>query len=160
MNSERVGWQGRGLALALALFLTVTAGRLAHASVGEQGAAAPQPTVSAIDPASQAGRGKVVYESACQECHGAHLEGVEEVRAPALAGDRFWFSWDKATVADLLQRVTNTMPQSAPGSLSRDEYLAVTAFLLHANSVNVGAGDVSNDIQVLKTLKIARPAGA
>ncbi len=44
--------------------------------------------------ASQAERGKAVYEQSCSTCHGASLRGgANEFAAPALAGPFFYEKW-------------------------------------------------------------------
>src|SRR5215510_10304765 len=82
---------------------------------------------------AQAERGKAAYVKACTECHGDDLKGVEDVRAPALNGERFQLLCDHTTVGDLLDKVSNTMPKQDPGSLSRREYVDIVAFLLQSN---------------------------
>ena len=103
---------------------------------------------------AQAGRGKVAYEKSCSECHGDDMRGVEDVRSPALIGQRFELVWDHTTVGDLLARVSNTMPQSAPGSLDHDEYLDIVAFLLKSNTFPAGSQELRGEFTELQTIEL------
>jgi plastocyanin/cytochrome c553 len=93
--------------------------------------------------------GKAAYLASCAVCHGENLGGRE--RAPALAGRAFGTAWAARTAWDLFQRVRTTMPQSAPGSLSDDNYAAIIAYILNANG---HPGDVTLDQRTMKTLSV------
>ena len=61
--------------------------------------------------ASQAERGKVVYEQSCSACHGASLRGgANDFAAPALAGPFFYEKWSGRTLEELHQYATENMP--------------------------------------------------
>src|SRR5689334_7822726 len=68
---------------------------------------------------AQAERGAEAYAARCAECHGSDLSGTGE--APALASPEFLSHFDGRSVGDLFDRTRNTMPNNAPGSLSRNE---------------------------------------
>src|SRR5260370_22784361 len=68
--------------------------------------------------AEQAKRGQGLYNTQCASCHGDTLGGGES--APALAGAEFMSNWSGLTVGDLFERTRTSMPQSKPGSLSRE----------------------------------------
>jgi len=79
----------------------------------------------------QVALGRSTYLSSCALCHGENLGGRD--RAPALAGNNFLTAWSGRDAAALFDRIKTTMPQSAPGSLSDQNYAAVVAYLLDAN---------------------------
>src|ERR1700749_398942 len=89
---------------------------------------------------AQATVGATVYAQSCASCHGGQLEGVA---APALKGDSFGeiANAQSLTADALLDVITNTMPQSDPGSLKPEDYNAVTAYVLQQNGYP--AGDVA-----------------
>ena len=84
----------------------------------------------------QAARGAQNYVQVCAACHGATLGGSGE--APALSGGQFIGDFDGQTVGDVFDRIRTTMPQSAPGVLSREQYADILAFLLKSNGFPAG----------------------
>lgn len=109
-------------------------------------------TQSGFYTAEQAQRGKGQFSESCSMCHGADLSGRD--RAPALAGDLFLSNWAEHSVVELFERIRTTMPQSNPGSLSPAAYLDIIAYLLQANNFPPGSGELKNEPDVLKTLKL------
>jgi alcohol dehydrogenase (cytochrome c) len=86
----------------------------------------------------QAAQGAQVYAKDCGLCHGANLQGVS---APALTGPSFGRSHLNAS--QLRTVVTQTMPLTAPASLTPDQYAAVMAYLLSYDCVPpTGGGKV------------------
>ncbi len=84
---------------------------------------------------AQVSAGKKQYATSGTLCHGAQLQGVS---APALAGSAFGKS--HLDVSSLLTIVTKQMPLTAPGSLSKDHYASILAFLLASNCVKPSDG--------------------
>lgn len=93
--------------------------------------------------ATQAERGKAAYDKSCAACHGDTLDGHDE--APPLRGPQFMTDWDGQAMADLVQRVHNTMPLDNPGSLDSPRATDVVAYLLQQNSIPAGAVELSTD---------------
>jgi mono/diheme cytochrome c family protein len=97
------------------------------ATVG--GSIAPDDAVSAADgnrrttrdgafTAEQAARGKRVYDNYCFNCHpAAYYEARLQI-------------WENASVGQLFDTLSSTMPEENPGVLSNDEYLDVLAYIL------------------------------
>ena len=92
----------------------------------------PAPVYSA----AQATAGRTVYQASCASCHMPDLAGRNE--APQLAGNNFMNTWRSRSTRDLFEFIQSTMPPTAE-SLSADQYLAVTAFILQANGAAAGA---------------------
>lgn len=107
----------------------------------------------------QAARGEAQYTARCAACHGATLNGTGE--APGLNGGEFVSHYDQLTIADLFDRVRTTMPQNDPGSMTRDEYADVVAFLLKSNGFPVGTAALDRRSEVMATIGIQaqKPAG-
>ena len=78
----------------------------------------------------QAEAGQQVFATYCSACHGPALQGG---LGPALVGPAFRANWRDA--AALLEYVSRQMPLSAPGTLSKERYRNVVAFLLQRNGV-------------------------
>ena len=113
------------------------------------GAAAAQ-TSRSIYTEEQAQRGAQDFIQVCASCHGAGLGGSGE--APALSGGQFISDFDGQTVGDIFDRIRTTMPQSAPGVLSRDQYAEVLAFLLKANGFPAGKTELDTSSETLKAI--------
>jgi quinoprotein glucose dehydrogenase len=109
----------------------------------------------------QAERGRTVYEAHCAECHGSKLEGGTS--AP-LTGAAFIASWGKAalTLDDLYYIVRKTMPKDAAGSLARESYTDVVAYLLQQNGFPAGDKELTPDPEIMKTVRFgtATPAAS
>ena len=64
--------------------------------------------------------------------------------SPALAGTNFLRRWQGRTAGDLFDKTRTTMPTGAPASLSQQQYLDITAYLLQVNGI-VAAKELSPD---------------
>ncbi|HTD35627.1 MAG TPA: PQQ-binding-like beta-propeller repeat protein [Candidatus Elarobacter sp.] len=85
---------------------------------------------------AQARSGATVYSASCQQCHGVNLGGQS---APALTGQTFRAYVGKAgTAASLFDFISRQMPADHPGSLTQQQYLDVTAFILSRNGYPAG----------------------
>jgi mono/diheme cytochrome c family protein len=102
--------------------------------------------------AEQARRGQERYAAQCAVCHGDSLSGGES--APPLAGGEFLSNWNGLTVGDLFDRTRNTMPQSKPGSLSRQANAEIIAFILSSNQFPAGKDDMPQASEVLREIKV------
>ena len=102
---------------------------------------------------AQASRGQGLYGQQCAACHSADLSGSG---APALAGADFLGSWDKAPVADLVEKIATSMPSDSPGSLSRDQATDLVAFILKSNKFPAGPDELASDVATLKTINIVK----
>jgi mono/diheme cytochrome c family protein len=112
----------------------------------------PRSVWDGIYSADQAKRGQERYNAQCASCHGQALEGGES--APPLAGGEFLANWGGLTVGELFDRTRSTMPQSKPGSLTREANAEVLAYVLSANQFPAGKADMSPASEVLKEIKI------
>jgi quinoprotein glucose dehydrogenase len=90
---------------------------------------------SGVYTTAQAAAGEKVYFDTCAGCHGADLAGIE--RAPALAGRAFLDSWQGSDLRRLRERI-DTMPPTAPKSVSDTDASALIAFILRASDMPSG----------------------
>ena len=102
--------------------------------------------------AAQAKRGQERYAAQCAVCHGDTLSGGES--APPLAGGEFLSNWNGLSVGDLFDRTRATMPQSRPGSLSREANAEIIAFILNSNQFPAGKDDMPQASEVLREIKV------
>lgn len=90
---------------------------------------------------AQATRGQQLYEKQCVTCHGTALEGVV---GPPLAGDGFLSVWSARSLADLVNKIEQTMPPEAAGSLSRPQAIDLTSYILRAGKFAAGPSDLGS----------------
>ena len=102
----------------------------------------------------QQGRGKMLYVDKCASCHQESLKGSTET--PPLTGDMFWSNWDTYSANNLVEQVRTTMPEDNPGSLMRQEYVDIVAYVLKFNGVAF-TGDLPSDADALKKVTIKKP---
>lgn len=107
-------------------------------------------TQDGVYSAAQATRGEALYGQQCRSCHGATLEGSGQT--PPLAGDEFIGNWKGMPLVDLFDKMQASMPADKPGSLSRAQNADVLAFILKANKMPTGQGDLRDDGGSLKNI--------
>ena len=109
--------------------------------------------------AEQAERGKAIYAEQCASCHGATLAGGDV--APPLSGSAFLNNWNNTSAGDLFDRISTTMPQSAPGSLSGKQVSDVEAYMFQANGFPAGQTMLPPAQPMMTGIKIvaSKPAG-
>ena len=111
-------------------------------------AAAPErPLTSGVYSAKQVERGEGVYKTSCQSCH-AKTE---------YTGDKFKVAWVSKTAFDIFNQVRTEMPEDNPGSLERQEYVDVIAYIFSLNAYPAGPNDLPGDDDGLKKIRIDNP---
>ena len=88
----------------------------------------------------QAGRGQQVYVAQCQSCHGDAMQGGI---GPALAGDSFLGKWSARPLADLIDKIEKTMPFGRVGTVSRQQSIDLTAYILQGGKFPAGESELS-----------------
>jgi len=88
---------------------------------------------------TQATRGQQLYQKLCVNCHGAALEGVV---GPPLAGDAFLSVWSARSLADLVNKMEQTMPPGQPDSMGRPQVIDVAAFILRSGKFPAGKSEL------------------
>jgi alcohol dehydrogenase (cytochrome c) len=107
---------------------------------------------------AQATRGQALYDKRCAACHGQRLEGASST---PLAGERFTAKWgggDK-TVDDLFYITSTQMPFGAGGTLTRQQYIDIVAYILKFNGYKPGERELLPVSARLKQIKI-EPQGS
>lgn len=104
---------------------------------------------------AQATRGADGFSTYCAACHGASLGGIGE--APGLIGGQFMSDFDGLTVAELFDRIRATMPMTAPGSLKREQYAEILAFVLKSNGFPAGPKDLDYRSEYLSDIRFQPP---
>jgi quinoprotein glucose dehydrogenase len=102
--------------------------------------------------AEQAKRGAQLYAKQCASCHGDGLGGVES--APALTGPAFYANWEGETLDALYERMRVSMPQNAPGSLSRAQNADILAHILNVGGYPESATSLSDQPGALTSIRV------
>lgn len=146
----RAGFSRRAVSHRALPALAVATALAAPATALAQRAAPPPFT------AEQAEAGENVYRGACAPCHGSALDGT---LGPPLLGKAFranWYAGDR-TLGDLFEQIARNMPMTAPGSLSREQYAAVTAFILQRNGHRANGDSLVPDAESLAAYPLSPP---
>jgi mono/diheme cytochrome c family protein len=149
-------WTAVTCGLGLAFYGAAIAGTMPGSVLARQARTAD----SGVYSAAQARRGQQVYETQCVSCHGKALEGGV---GPLLTGDGFVGAWSGRAVTDLVDKIHKTMPLQAPGTLTREQAIDVTAFILKSNAYKEGTAELTQGGLAQLTMpagKSAAPAAA
>ena len=99
----------------------------------------------------QAKRGEKLYAEKCSACHGPDMNGGE--MAPGLTGGEFTSNWNDLSLGDLFERMRISMPQNAPGSLSRQENADILSYILNKGNYPAGKAELPGQTEVLNGYK-------
>lgn len=100
--------------------------------------------------AAQAAAGAKAYTQSCASCHGVKLSGVS---APALAGSTSGIA--QQSVVEVYEYVSQQMPMTAPGSLSKAQYLSIVAYILQKNGHTAGTRRLTEAAATTATASVA-----
>jgi mono/diheme cytochrome c family protein len=92
--------------------------------------------------ASQAERGKALYEMNCAECHeeGGAADG------PNLHGVGFLDRWREDSLDTLYTYIRKNMPEDMPGELAAPVYRDVLAYMLSRSGLPAGDAELTDDV--------------
>lgn len=113
-------------------------------------AAQEKTTWDSVYTSAQAQRGEANYNEKCAKCHGRGAGGGD---APSLSDSGFAGNWDGLTVQQLFDRTRVSMPQDAPGSMTRPEAADMIAYLLQQNRFPAGSAELKEDANSLGMIK-------
>lgn len=101
-------------------------------------------TMAGVYTASQATKGREVFNSNCLGCH----------TTASHQGTAFQLKWFGRPLFDLYDYLSQAMPKAAPGSLTEDEYVWVTAYILRLNGMPPGKAELSAEPSLLKAVRV------
>lgn len=138
---------------SLALTLSAVAIAMTTPTAEGQTKAAPSVLHGAYTE-EQAIHGQALYYTHCLSCHGEDMAGLD--RAPPLAGPQFAGVWEGESLWALAERIA-MMPPTQPGMLSRDETVAILAYVLWFNGLPIGDAPLSAERSVLTEMAFHAP---
>ncbi|MBY0494439.1 MAG: cytochrome c [Cyanobacteria bacterium] len=97
--------------------------------------------------AAQAGRGQTLFNSKCASCH-APNRFTDDFFYQSFAGKPLWEMFDV---------ISDSMPEDNPGSLKKEEYADVIAYLLQLNKFPAGDTDLPTDKDALSAILMEKP---
>jgi len=150
MNSKSIprGDRARRLVVCLAasslslLVGVVTIFSVAHAQ-------SPRVVDDGVYAATQAEAGQALYLEQCAGCHGGSLGGGQ---GPPLSGEAFVDGWRTVPLSDLVSKIRGTMPENAPGELTRAQATSLVAYVIQANGFPAGAAALSDEATELSQI--------
>jgi cytochrome c len=122
------------------------------AAVGLGRVQQPSTVWDGVYSAEQAKRGETLYADRCAKCHGEGMQGIES--APALTGPAFYSNWEGQSLDALFERMRISMPQDAPGSLSRAQNADILARMLETGGYPAGKTALDAQAGALVRIKV------
>ncbi len=115
-------------------------------------AQATRTTADGVYTAAQATRGEKIYADTCAGCHGADLKGSGV--NPPLNGPDFDSYWRGKAVGELFEKISVTMPKTAPGSLTPAQSADAVAYVLSMLKAPAGRTELPVKMDDLNAINI------
>lgn len=93
---------------------------------------------------AQASRGREQFQLTCTACH----------TIAEHTGRKFGTKWAGTTLNELFELMSNTMPESEPGSLKPEQYASIVAFFLKESAYPEGQRELPSDVDALKKIRV------
>jgi mono/diheme cytochrome c family protein len=97
--------------------------------------------------AAQADRGQTLFRSKCASCH-APNRFTDDFFYQSFAGKPLWEMFDV---------ISDSMPEDNPGSMKKEEYADVIAYLLKLNNFPTGETELPIDKDALSAIVMEKP---
>ena len=136
---------------AIAIAGLTALGALVCALRAQEPPTSPRSVWDGVYTEEQAKRGEALYEKQCSACHGDKLAGRES--APPLTGGAFLSNWNGLPLSDLFERIRRTMPQNAPGKLTKQQNADILAYMLSFNKFPAGKTELYRQAEMLKEIR-------
>jgi mono/diheme cytochrome c family protein len=97
--------------------------------------------------AAQADRGQSLFRSKCASCHAPNR----------FTDDFFYQSFAGKPLFEMFDVISDSMPEDNPGSMKKEEYVDVIAYLLKLNNFPAGATELPIDKEALSAIMMEKP---
>lgn len=95
----------------------------------------------------QAERGVAVWKAVCAECH--ELDDMTNAD--------FRLEWNGKTLYALYDLIRTTMPDENPGTLTREQYVDVVAYVMKLNKLPAGSAEFTGDSTAASAVVLQLP---
>ena len=129
--------------------LLALAGMAVRLDAQQNAAGGSRSTLEGVFTAAQAVRGEARFKATCANCH-----SVKQFTTPGM-----FRPWNGRPVRDVFEMVRTLMPDDNPGSLDRQTYADVLAYLLRANGYPAGKAELPADDAALRRIRVAVKPG-
>ena len=99
--------------------------------------------------AAQAERGQLIFKSKCASCHAPNY----------FTDNNFYTNFANKPLWELFDVISDSMPEDDPGSLKKEQYADVIAYLLQLNKFPAGDADLPIDKDALSAILMEKPSG-
>ena len=96
---------------------------------------------------AQAVRGQALFKTKCASCHAPNY----------FTDDSFYANFAGKPLWELFDVISDSMPEDNPGSLKKEEYADVIAFLLQLSKFPAGSADLPIDKDALSAILMEKP---
>jgi len=134
----------RWLVVAMALGMALVGLAVWPSGVAGQAGVPGASVLDGVYTGEQAERGEALFGRHCNSCH----------NTSQFTGRVFQLPWADRTVFDFYDFVSSSMPESAPGSLSPQEYVDVVAYVLDFNGYPEGDAELAVEPDGLRDIRI------
>ena len=94
---------------------------------------------------AQAERAAPQYAKICANCHDPARVPDGKKPGPLLVGDAFLERWNDKMLGELMTLIRLTMPNDGSATITTDEAVDLTAYILQANKFPEGKEELKND---------------
>ena len=109
--------------------------------------AAQKSVKAGVYTAAQAERGVAVFRSKCASCHAPNR----------FTDDFFYQSFANKPLWEMFEVISDSMPEDNPGSLKKEEYADVIAYLIQLNKFPAGETELPADKDALSGIVFEKP---
>jgi mono/diheme cytochrome c family protein len=95
----------------------------------------------------QAERGQALFKTKCASCHAPNY----------FTDDLFYMNFAGKPLWEMFDVISDSMPEDNPGSLKKEEYADVIAFLLQLNKFPAGSAELPIDKDALSAILMEKP---
>jgi hypothetical protein len=92
------------------------------------------------------------YDSYCASCHGVNPNGRGHF--PASTGKAFMSEWGCRTTHDLYEKIRDTMPFCAGGTLEDDFRASIVTLILKTNGAAASSQPLTPDVSVTMSVTV------
>jgi hypothetical protein len=118
--------------------LAIWLGAVAIANGAAQGSPTQKTTNDGIYTKAQAEGAKAQFEKLCASCHAFTVAEKKKPKDLPLGDEPFFESWTGKPLSEIISVITLTMPNDGSATVTDQEAIDLTAYILQQNGFNAG----------------------